>query len=793
MPISSPRTAFPTGWRINSPAHLWRGPLDRRIALARAVLTIERLLPRLWPAFGFVGFYLALALTGIFAFVPWPLQALLLAATITAGALSLYDGFEDFAWPRSLDAARRLERDSGLAHRPISERDDVLVGDDPFALELWALHRARGLPGKFRLGLPHAGIAARDPQGLRWYLLIAVAVGLVLARGDTGARLMSAFDSGVGAAASLDAWIDPPPYTGLPLTSLRIGDDSVIQVPQGSVLNLRVHGAPRTPGLAAGSNAAPRFTGEDGEYTSNVILSSTARVRVQVGGHAIGKWMIQAVPDAAPTIALTAKPSRTEQRATKFSFKGSDDYGVANVRAVLMPLKTLSGGGHGKPLVVELPLPESSAKSVDQNSYVDLTSHPYAGLTVQGRLDARDAIGQKGISAPFTFQLPARVFTDPLARALIEQRQQLATSDTAGRHVVLLTLDALSIDPERFYEGKNDIFLALRSASNGVKHAKSEADIARVEDILWQTALKLERGGLLSAAEELRKLQIMITAALASGAPQEVIDELLKRYNEAMQKYMAAMAANPPAPGEQQPLPPDTKMLGMNDVQTLMQMIQKLAQAGERQKAAQLLAMLQSMLENMRTTQSGSGNGQQNKAMNEKLQKFGGLMGKQRALLDKTFRQQQGQADPKDGGTQGLQKQQNDLEKELQDSLKGMDGKSAQKLREAGKAMGDAQNSLGQKDLSNAGSSQNQALDALRQGAQALADEAQQGPGQQAGGREDPLGRSNSPLGNSGVKIPGATDLARARQILEELRRRAAQMNRPQQERDYLDRLLKAF
>ena len=137
-------------------------------------------------------------------------------------------------------------------------------------------------------------------------------------------------------------------------------------------------------------------------------------------------------------------------------------------------------------------------------------------------------------------------------------------------------------------------------------------------------------------------------------------------------------------------------------------------------------------------------------------------------------------------------KQQRDLEKELQDSLKGMDGKSAQKMREAGKAMGDAQNALGQKDLSNAGSAQNQALEALQQGAQALADEAQ-GKGTETGGREDPLGRASSPLGNSGVKIPGATDLARAREILQELRRRAGQMNRPQQERDYLDRLLKAF
>jgi hypothetical protein len=261
-----------------------------------------------------------------------------------------------------------------------------------------------------------------------------------------------------------------------------------------------------------------------------------------------------------------------------------------------------------------------------------------------------------------------------------------------------------------------------------------------------------------------------------------------------MQRYVAAMAANPPPPG-QQPMSPDAKTLGMNDVQQLLKMIQQLSEAGDRQKAAQLLAMLQSMLENMRMAQNGKGdqNGMQNKALNEKLQKFGGLMGKQRSLLDKTFRQQQGQANPKDGGAQALQKQQQDLEKELQESLKGMDGKSAEKLREAGKAMGDAQNSLGQKDLTNAGSAQNRALEALRQGAQALTDEAQQGTSKQSGGREDPLGRSTSPLGNSGVKIPGATDIARARAILQELRRRAAQMNRPQAERDYIDRLLKSF
>jgi uncharacterized protein (TIGR02302 family) len=785
MPISSPRTVSQTGFPAD-PLHA--GPWAGRIRLAQGVLTLEKLLPLLWPAFGFIGFYLALALTGIFAFIPWPLQALALAATITAACLSLVDGFENFTWPRAIDAARRLERDSGLKHRPVSEHGDRMVGADPFAEELWRLHQARSLPGRLRLAPPRTRLAERDPQGLRWYLLIVIAVGLVLARGDTWPRLVSAFESGAAASATIDAWVDPPPYTGMPLFSLHVGDETV-RVPQGSVLNLRVHGAPRRPGLEAGNNAAPRFAGEDGEYSSNVVLSSTARVRVQVGGHAIGKWRIEAAPDTVPVIALTSKPSATPQKATKFAFKGSDDYGIAHVRAVMKPRNS-----HGKPLVAELPLPQSAARKVDQTSYVDLTSHPYAGLTVEGRLEARDAIGQKGESAPFTFKLPARIFTDPLARALIEQRQHLATSDAAGRKIVMLTLDALTFAPDRFYEGKNDIFKDLRGAYTGVKNAKSEADITKVEEQLWQTALKLERGGLLSAAEELRKLQAMLMAALASGAPQDVIDELLKRYNEAMQRYMQALAANPTAES-QAALPQGTKTLGENDLATLLKTIQQLTQAGDRQTAAQLLAMLQSMLENLHTSPGGGGkNGQQNpqnKKMAEQMQKLGGLMGKQRDLLDKTFRQRQGQADPKDGGTQGLQKQQQDLEKELQDSLKGMDGKAAQKMREAGKAMGDAQNALGQKDLSSAGSAQNQALNAMRQGAQQLADDASNGG--REGGPQDPLGRTQSPLGNTGIKIPGATDLARAREILQELRRRAAQMNRPQAERDYLDRLLKAF
>jgi len=43
------------------------------------------------------------------------------------------------------------------------------------------------------------------------------------------------------------------------------------------------------------------------------------------------------------------------------------------------------------------------------------------------------------------------------------------------------------------------------------------------------------------------------------------------------------------------------------------------------------------------------------------------------------------------------------------------------------------------------------------------------------------------------VKIPGEIDVQRARRILEELRRRLADPQRPQLELDYIERLLKDY
>ena len=137
----------------------------------------------------------------------------------------------------------------------------------------------------------------------------------------------------------------------------------------------------------------------------------------------------------------------------------------------------------------------------------------------------------------------------------------------------------------------------------------------------------------------------------------------------------------------------------------------------------------------------------------------------------------------------------------------GQDG--VEQLGRAGDAMGDAEDELGSGDAEDAVGSQGRALDALRKGAQGMAQAMQQQMGRDGGpGRAGRLGQSRAgddtdPLGrplrgrdygdDSTVKVPGEIDVQRARRIIEELRKRFGDFARPQEELDYIQRLLKDY
>ena len=174
--------------------------------------------------------------------------------------------------------------------------------------------------------------------------------------------------------------------------------------------------------------------------------------------------------------------------------------------------------------------------------------------------------------------------------------------------------------------------------------------------------------------------------------------------------------------------------------------------------------------------------------------------------------QQPGQG--QDGDMQGsLADRQQALRNELQrqqNNLPGAgtpEGEAARDaLDRAGRAMEGAEEALRNEDFAEALDNQADAIEALREGmrelGEQLAQQQQQGQqGDQVGnadpnGRRDPLGREAGETGRIGTDeqlLQGEDVFRRARELLDEIRRRSGDQSRPDQERDYLKRLLDRF
>ncbi|PRY24288.1 uncharacterized protein (TIGR02302 family) [Aliiruegeria haliotis] len=129
-------------------------------------------------------------------------------------------------------------------------------------------------------------------------------------------------------------------------------------------------------------------------------------------------------------------------------------------------------------------------------------------------------------------------------------------------------------------------------------------------------------------------------------------------------------------------------------------------------------------------------------------------------------------------------------------------------LGDAGRAMDRAEDALENDDFAGAIDEQSRAMEAIREGmrnlGEAMAQEQQRqqgGQGQQTGqadgaDQRDPLGRRAGTSGSFGTEenlLQGDDIYRRARELLDEIRRRSSDRERPELELDYLERLLDRF
>jgi uncharacterized protein (TIGR02302 family) len=894
------------------------GPASGLLLAARLTVAWERLWPLLWPLVGLCGIWLSLAFLKLPQSLPAGLHLLLLLVFTALFGATAWRGWRRWQMPGRREARRRLERDSGLMHRPLQMLQDgpATAARDPFAAALWqaAQDRARQQLAGLTLHPPHPNLAFHDPFALRAAVGLVLVIAATIGWGELGPRFAASLRpdllGGASTTAGLELWITPPDYTGLPpifLTrdSLTAASDAnepaipaTVAVPVGSVVLARVSGGRRLPTLTAnGENPVEFDRLPAGGWQLEISLVAGKELSVRQGGTVLGQWPVAIIPDQLPGIAFRKEPQSTERHSTRIDFTAADDYGLSAAQMVLTLATgnapgSVAGNAAGSeaaldrtPVRLPLPLPGPAVRQVNGSAFHDLTPHPWAGLPVLIRLEAIDGAGQGSSSAEQPFIMPERPFAHPVARALVAERRNLLRLGSAARATAARTVAELSARPGAFGDDLS-VFLNLRAVAGRLSMDFSQAALADVAQILWNSALRIEDGGLSNAERDLREARQAVLEAMEKGAPDAELDALMQQLQEKMQRYFDALEQQarqameqglPPPPV---PLDESQRVLDRDDLERMVQEMRDLARTGSKDAAREMLSQLQQMMENLQTGESAPDPQAMENArrMDEALQQLQELTRQQQALMDRTFRDTQTQSEPRGeepdqqqglsadpsarpfpgpgpGAGQGPRRQgprppaasdppgeqaQNavppaeagadgpvggDNQAERQQALRRSLGDVMRKLGETGaeiprplglaeRAMREAEQALTDNTPRPALEAQGRALQQLQQTLQDLAQQREQAQaagrrGMMAGQRpqlgrlpgRDPLGREPAGRGreNDGqgesetVKIPDAADVQRAREILDELRRRAGDRNRPRIERDYIDRLLERF
>ncbi|SIS63908.1 DUF4175 domain-containing protein [Phaeovulum vinaykumarii] len=827
--------------------------LGRVLALTRLSLLVERLARAFWPlASVLAGAWAVWAFAGAELLRRGWGPGAALAAGLCALAALVW-GLWRLRLPSRAEAEAAL--DATLPGRPLAALRDRMALGGPGAERLWQAHRARmaARAAAARPPVPRADLAPRDPAALRLVAGTALVMALVFA---TPPAPMAGRATPEGPAwegwAEPPRYTGLPviylnALEGDTLTlpvgsrlSLRLYDDL------GRVEVTQDLGAPLPGGNAAAPGPIRRLEIAVNR-SGSLALDGPGGRRLAVG----------VVPDAPPVVEIRDLAQRRADGKLVQPFRARDDYGVTGgVVRLTLDLDAVSRR-HGlalapeprPPLDFPLPVPlTGSRRDFAQTLVQDAARHPWANLPVVMEITARDGAGQEGRAAPVHLDLPGRRFFNPLAAALIEMRRDLLWSRANAPRVAEI-LRAITWRPEGFIDDAR-AFLTLRMVIRQLDAAIAAGGLApatrdEIAEALWSLAETFEDGGLSDALAAMKRAQERLSEAIRNGATSDEIARLMEDLRKATDDYLRQLAQQGEQrdPAERFAGEPPSREITQDQIQTMMDEIARLMEEGRMAEAQERLDQLAQILENLQMRAAeGPGQGPQGPG-GQALRDLTDTLRGQQDLSDETFRQmQEGPGGPAPGGDPGagddpgqgagggqgegqgegaaggdLAERQRDLREELgrqrgllpRTGTEEGDAATRRALDEAGRAMEEAEDALREGDTGRALERQAEAIGRMREGMRQLSEnlsgdgDGQRQPGAGDGrgqaGREvprDPLGRNAGQGARIGTdeSLLGTEDIyRRARDLLDEIRRRAGEQARPDAERDYLRRLLDRF
>ena len=670
--------------------------LRRKIEMARLALGIESLWPLVVIPAAIGAAFVASSWFGLFTLAPGWLRI----ALVVLFALPLLAAlWRLIRWqkPDLGAAARRLDLDDPALHRPLATLVDRPASTDPVAAALWAQHRARAEARAERLKVagPVSRLPAIDRFGLAALSLLLLTASAFVAGDERLGRLSDAVSFGERAPPPapprLDAWIDPPTYTGrapIFLSGPNAPVDQALEIPAGSSAMIRVSpgdeisatsSSPEIrevvtpakteekvvqPGglvLQRGTQtAAPLKPGAT--FERRFVLSGPGLIEVKQGARVLGRYDLKTIPDLPPTVDFEGIEPDDKTQALKLRYRMDDDYGIAKSEALI-------GRADRPGARTLLPPPDLSlgGRSGEGEALLSAPDHAWAGARITIRLRVSDDVGQMAESQPREAILPMRRFENPVSKALVEQRRMLIMTPD-DRRTPQIGLDSLLVAPERFTRKSGD-FIMLSMAARKLRVARSDADLVALAQFLWDTAVALDGDSDLSDAERaLRAAEERLREALERGAPPDEVRKLMEEMRQALNEVLRERMEQAERNGERGADQNDRNRMTLTqrDLNDMLKRIEELYRQGDTARAQELLRQLQEMMKSMQSARRRPSD-QRNREMGEAMDELDKLQREQEQLRDENFRNEQkrrmGKNQPRrdqQQGQRGQQQQQGD-------------------------------------------------------------------------------------------------------------------------------------
>lgn len=629
-----------------------------------------------------------------------------------------------------------------------------------------------------------------------------------------------------------------------------------VNIPEESKIKIQLSKGWGQPYLHVGEKKIALLRADERNWSLEIGALPGEVLEIRQMGWSRAHVPYRLIPDTPPVVTLVEAPQTIDKGQMQITLKVKDDYSVNDLVMNVRLDENYTGEPLGTAYTDTRAIVSPPATEVELKPVYDLAWHPWAGLPVRIEITALDHKKQIATLPPIHMTLPERTFQHPVARKLITMRKRLIRTPEAASANISKELFDIMVQPDG-YNGHQVVFLSLKTMSARLAYDPSLENIRGVIAQLWDTALQIEEGNMAMAARDLREAQRNLEAALNDpNATQEQINQALDQFREALANFFQEMLAEMQkqlANGEMVSLPPEMFASVMNpeDLQDFLDELTAQAMAGDKDAAREMLSKLQQMMDSMQTSPGQMQMPKDMQFMMKGISELQKLIEKQERLLDQTRMQAEpfskmqqsqtfGEQLPLDADilrqlwgddfvpppslappmeetlpTPSVDTSQN---KDEQEALRYVLG---QLMQEADAEMGEIPENMGKAELEMREAArhlggnrpdlsiphQETAINHLKQSmdqmSQKLSQQLKQMMAFSMGGgmgKTDPLGRplqddedGPSLFPSSKVKIPDAAERKKVRDILDSLRRRSGELERPDYELEYYRRLMQQF